>query len=257
MAANTEIYIGSILLEKSRWSRDKTPTYRVSEWAQRFADAGFDGMELWQYHATLCDEAERTALEQSACPVAIFNSYAPMDETGVEARQAAVDLTARLGAKGVKFNVGRDPEARETYVATVREWGAQFPEDVRLLCECHPGTIIEEPAEARRFFDDVGGDRWQVIVHAFGRPERLKEWFDAFGPAVTHVHSQLSRDKEYACLERDAERVGHVLDILRDKGFAGTFTVEFTEGTHTEGETIDLLWRNAVRDLEFLRRQLG
>jgi len=257
MTTRGEVYIGSILLEKSRWSRDKTPTYRVSEWAGRFADAGFDGMELWEYHATLCDEDERRALEASPCPVAIFNSYASMDESGADARAKAVELTKRLGASGVKFNVGRDPDARQTYVDTVREWGAQFPDDVRLLCECHPGTVIEEPAEARRFFDDVGGDRWQVIVHALSRPERLGEWFDLFGDAVSHVHAQLTREKEYVRLERWPERVEETLRILSGNGFGGTYTLEFTEGTHTDGETIEALWENGVRDLAYLRKQLA
>ncbi len=256
MAPDAEIYIGTILLEKSRWSRDKTPTYRVSEWAQRFADAGFDGMELWEYHATMAGEGEVTALAESPCPVAIFNSYASMDEAGAGRRREAVTLTERLGASGVKFNVGRDPEQRQTYVEAVRRWGERFPEDVRLLCECHPGTIIEEPTEARRFFDDVGGERWQVIVHAFSRTERLQEWFDEFGPAVSHVHAQLSRDGDYVCLDEWPERVAQTLGILRENGFGGTYTLEFTKGTHADGETMEMLWENVQRDLATLRREL-
>jgi sugar phosphate isomerase/epimerase len=251
--SKTEIYIGTILLEKSRWAEDKTPTFRVSEWAGRFADAGFDGMELWECHATLAGRDEVTALEASGCPVAVFNSYASMDDAGAEARRQAAELTRRLGARGVKFNVGRDPQARETYVCTVREWGDDFAEDVRLLCECHSGTIIEEPKDARRFFEDVGGDRWQVIVHAFSYPERLDEWFDEFGERLSHVHVQLSRDGQYMRLERWPERVDETLEVLTRRGFAGTYTLEFTEGTRTEGETMGLLWDNALRDLEFLR----
>ena len=91
MSEAGRIYIGSILLEKSRWSADKTPTYRVSEWTERFADVGFDGVELWEYHATLCSPEELTALEAPRCPVAIFNSYASLDDDG----EADGELTYR------------------------------------------------------------------------------------------------------------------------------------------------------------------
>ena len=62
------IYIGTILLELNRWGSPKTPTYRVSEWLDRFQEAGFDGMELWEYHATLCPSEELAALEASTFP---------------------------------------------------------------------------------------------------------------------------------------------------------------------------------------------
>ena len=57
----TEIYIGTILLERNRWTRDKKPTCLVSEWIPRFKEAGFDGMELWENHAALASSTELKA----------------------------------------------------------------------------------------------------------------------------------------------------------------------------------------------------
>lgn len=40
------IFQGTVLLEANRWAKDRTPTYRVSEWLGRLAAAGVDGIEL-------------------------------------------------------------------------------------------------------------------------------------------------------------------------------------------------------------------
>lgn len=256
MSEAGRIYIGSILLEKGRWSADKTPTYRVSEWTERFAEAGFDGIELWEYHATLCSPEELGALEKSACPVAIFNSYASLDDDGEKDRQTVVEMTKRLGASGVKFNVGKDPGAREHYVRNLRQWRDALGPGVQLLCECHGGTIVEEPAEARRFFDEVGGE-WQIMVHAFSRPERLRGWVEHFGSDVVHVHAHLTSERRYILFEHASDRITEAIRVLREGGFCDSFTLEFTEGTRTPDETIEGLWENAVRDLEFLRGVLS
>jgi len=130
-----QIYIGSILLEMNRWTRDKQPTYRVSEWTERFAEAGFDGMELWQWHATRCDDDERAALAASPCPVRIFSSYAAFDDSGADDLRDGARLTAVLAADAVKFNVGADPAYRDLYIENLRQWRMLFDDSVTLLCE--------------------------------------------------------------------------------------------------------------------------
>ena len=82
-----QLYIGTILLEVNRHGEGKTPTYQVSEWTNHFAKAGFDGMELWEYHATLAGPGEAAALQTSTFPTAIYNSYASMDEAGRNDRE--------------------------------------------------------------------------------------------------------------------------------------------------------------------------
>jgi hypothetical protein len=37
------VYLGTVLLEKNRWTPDKRPSFAVSDWAARIAAAGFDG----------------------------------------------------------------------------------------------------------------------------------------------------------------------------------------------------------------------
>jgi len=256
MSACGKIYIGTILLEKNRWTKDKTPTYRVSDWTERFAEAGFDGMELWQWHATKVDDDERRALTASSCPVAIFNSYAAMDKAGTESRTHAALLTRRFGAKGVKFNVGNDPAKRGEYLETLRQWRVLFDDDVMLLCECHPGTIVEEPAAAKAFFDEAGVPGVGVIVHAFNAADALDGWLDTFGPVVRHAHLQMRDERTVIPFSAKPDIAASVIERFKRAGYDGSYTLEFTAGTLAPDETIDLLWRNALADKSFLEELL-
>ena len=55
---------------------------------------------------------------------------------------------------------------------------------------------------------------------------------------------------------RVPKRVRQALHILREEGYAGSYTIEFTDGGPGAQEDIETLWGNAVRDLEFLRSNL-
>ena len=253
-----ELYIATLLLEVNRHGNPKTPSFRVSEWTERFAEAGFDGMELWEYHATLAEPEEAEALQTTAFPTAIFNTYASMDEAGREDRERATRWVERLQPWGIKFNVGKEPAARETYLTTVREWRAQLPADVTLLCECHPGTIVEEPEAAKQFFDDLNVDNWGIIVHALNRIESLQAWFDTFGSAVMHAHLQMrTDDRQVIRFDRRPERTREAVRVMSDAGFQGSCSFEFTEGMRTPDENIEDLWANTLRDLAYLRTVLS
>ena len=254
-----KIYIGTILLEKNRWANPKTPTYAVSEWLRQFDDAGFDGIELWEYHATLCPAEELEALEKTAAPVAVYNPYCDFDDASAADRQSAVEMVQRLGAKGVKYNVGKDPTLRAEYLKNLAAWREALPDGCRLLCECHPGTIIEEASDAAAFFDELGRDKTEIIVHCL-RPDldQLKAWFDAFGPAITHAHVQL-RNEAGGCelLENQPKHVRSAMHVVRGGGFEGSFTLEFTKGTREPDETIEGLWVAALADLKYLKELLS
>ncbi len=259
---NPKIYAGTVLFEKNRWEDgpDNNPSFPVSAWLDRLQQAGFDGVELWEKHATMCDEAELSAMLSSEFPIRIFNSYISLtdDDPAKASRTKAAELTAQFGAWGVKFNVGRDGDCRDEYMRNLADWRTQFASDVTLLCECHPGTIIEEPAAAKAFFDEIGIDGFGVIVHAFGRPDTLAEWCDLFGPAVRHVHAAVQNDKKkFTYLNHDSASAEKAVDILRRAGFDGTYTVEFTDGVAAPDETPEMLLANASGDLQYLRGLLA
>lgn len=248
------IYIGTILLEPNRWTADKLPSFRVSDWLDRFAAAGFDGMELWENHAARCSPGELAAMDAAQLPVGVYNSYAGFDEPDQQSRLQSAGLAKRLHAQGVKFNLGADAAKRDVYLKNLQSWRGLFDEDCRLLCECHAGTILEQPAAAKEALD-AWGPRFEIIVHPIGMaPEALREWMDAFGGRVTHAHMQLRDPQEgWLRLDQRPEQARRMLGALCEGGFAGSWTLEFTQGTGTPGETPELLFENALRDLAFLR----
>ena len=251
------IYIATVLLERNRWQAGKEPTFSVSEWGQRFQEAGFDGVELWENHAALATEDERRALAGMPCPVRIFNSYCSFDDEGAADRERAAGLAARFGVTGVKFNLGHDEEAIPAYRRNLAAWRDELPEGCRLLCECHGGTVLEEPERAKAVLEPFAGEV-EIIVHAFGgEDDSIARWLATFGPAVTHVHAAASGSTErLARLAETRDLVDRRVRCLLDAGFAGTFSVEFTEGVGREPEAPDGLFANATDDLRVLKEAL-
>lgn len=251
---NTPILLGSILLEPNRWTADKAPSLRVSDWAERAREAGFDGIELWENHYLRADATERARLQASPCPVLIFNSYAAFEPDDRVGRERAREAAGDLGATGVKFNLGADPAQTPYYLETIAFWAQAFPPSARLLCECHPGTVLETPEAAAKAFAAWTDARLQAIVHPFNaKSDALQMWLAALGNRITHAHVQTRTDNnQIVRLDRRAREVRSALALLKDHGFDGSFTVEFTEGTRTANDRPDVLWENAVADLQFL-----
>jgi sugar phosphate isomerase/epimerase len=254
-ARRSSFFIGTIALERNRWTPGRQPTYRVSAWIPRFRQAGFDGMELWEKHARWVDPREQVAIAESGFPTAVLSSYVSLDEPDDTQRAEAVRLARRIGAGAIKFNLGNDPAAYDSYIARLRDWRALIPEHMRLLCECHPGTVVDTPEAARCLVQQLAPGRIDIIIHPFiVPPTMLCRWFDALGRAITHAHIQL-RDAQgrFVRLDRNLPLVQHALQIMRSYGFYGSFTVEFTEGVGVDHEDPDAIFAAAVADLHTLK----
>lgn len=246
-------YLASILLEPNRWQPGRPPSIRVSDWSARAAAAGFDGWELFENHYRKADAAERKRLEQGPLPVRIFNTYEPFDDATRPELTEAADCARRLGAAGIKFNVGNDPAWRENWRAAINV----FPAGPRLLCECHPGTALETPEAAADFVALWPDAPFDVIIHPFLLgPAGTARWLQLLGPRVRHAHVQM-RDpadtRRFVALADDAPLARECLAALAAGGFCGTFSLEFAASTGRAGDEPAVLFTAAVRDLEFLR----
>jgi hypothetical protein len=242
----TPIYISSVLLEKNRWST-RVPSLKVSDWSRRLFDAGFDGIELWENHLLLVEAAERDAVLAGPLPVTVLNTYCAFDDAGAESRAASAKLAGFLSAPAVKFNLGDDPALAQVHIDNLTAWRELLPADCRLLCECHPGTILEEPERAAKILAPL--QDIEIIVHAFSGDDDtvLQRWLEAFGPAVTHIHGVL----------KDRSHVPGRIDILRSAGFSGTCSIEFCEGVAQPPEDMSRLLATAADDLHYLRKELA
>lgn len=247
MTRSHPIYLASVCLERNRWG-SKQPSFRVSEWLERIAADGFDGLELWENHYLLAEAEERDRLERSAGAAAVFNTYAGFSDSpsDLEHRLRAAEAIARLGTGAVKFNLGREPARLGEYRRHLLSWADQLPPHCRLLCECHPGSVLETCEAASDFLSELDPERFGVIVHLSGDADGPGRWLTAFGPRVRHLHLQC-RKPEDASAEGRA-RLAAGVALLANHGFDGSASVEFTRGIGRD-ENIHALYAHALSDL--------
>lgn len=255
----TTLLLGTVAIEPNRWgavSKDRAPTVASEAWLARAIEAGFDGVELWEHHATQVDEAEARRLIGSKLPIRIFNSYVSFDEEADAQRLSAASWLDRLGCEGVKYNVGPDADAEADYVARLGRWSDAIRPDVRLICECHSGTLAETPAVAARMLEAAGpADRFHALVHLGDDVDHIDAMFEALGERISHVHVNFLRQKAPLLEDIAADVVGRI-DRIRELGFVGSFTLEFTHGVLSANDTLEATLDAAVSDLRFLREVL-
>lgn len=252
---STPIYIGTVCLEKNRWG-SKEPSFRVSEWAERFKADGFDGIELWENHYLRADESEQDELTTPALPITIFNTYYSFTDDTAEARKAVAAAATRLKAPALKYNVGYDGERLEEYRRNLLALADELPPDCRLLCECHQGTALETPEAASAFLADLDPARFGIMIHPSTDPEATAAWFDACGDRLQHLHMQMRTPETAPSTVTGRDMMNSSLGIVKSHGFSGSLAVEFTRGIGKE-EDIETLYANACADLNYIRKVMN
>ncbi|MFQ3670788.1 MAG: hypothetical protein SNJ84_04960, partial [Verrucomicrobiia bacterium] len=232
----TAMYLGTILLERNRWRKEREPSWFPDEgWCHRFAEAGFSGMELWENHWKLGSPMARAALIESPCPVRVFNWYGSPGRAEEEGALLVALEALGEGVRGVKFNVAQDEEMARAQAKAVPKLLSRMPPGVGLWCECHGGTAAETPEGAAWFFEEwpegVG-----AIVHPFTQAG-LDRWWELLGARIVHLHLQ-ARTSEGGWLQPvpGMRGVDEGAAFLAAQGFAGSATVEFVAGMGEERE---------------------
>lgn len=248
------VYIATVSLERNRWG-SRQPSFAVSDWLPRFAADGFDGVELWENHFLAADAAEQERLVAAAAPVAIFNSYVGFADADAAARERAAVAIAYLSARAVKYNVGAEATRLAEYRRNLLAWADRLPPGCRLLCECHPGTVLERVADAAAFFADLDPERFAIIVHVAGALDGVGDWFSSFGPRVRHLHMQLRGAETDPAVPANRDRMAGCYDWIRAQGYDGSASFEFTRGIGRQ-EQIEALYANARADMAFWRERV-
>ncbi|MEQ8841492.1 MAG: hypothetical protein RIB98_10955 [Acidimicrobiales bacterium] len=252
----TEILLGTIVLEPNRWfgvTQDTWATTRVSDWLDAIAAAGFDGIELWEPHFRDADATEQQAILDHPLPIAVYNTYVGFDDDDDADRYAAAETVLRTGARKVKWNTGaeRDDGAADGYAARLERWAALLP-GVELVCECHDGSAMDDPAVAARVL--AAGSN--ALVHTHDDLDLLRAKFAAYGERISHVHvNHLFTGSPKLADIRD--ELTAKIALVRELGFDGTWTLEFVHGTGGDHDAPDPMLAQAVEDLAVLRELLG
>lgn len=250
------IYFSTILLEPNRWKRDLPKQVAASDWLDRIAQAGFEGIELFEPHFLLASTAERNRILAHPIPKPVFNSYLTLDPAGAIARSQALSAIVETGARAFKFNFGKTRDTWEAEKAVLEEILDELPESVEAWCECHPGTSVETPEVAAELLLSLG-ERVKIIIHPFWSTEAdLRQWMALFQDRVVHAHIQCRHPDDaqfFVRLEEVPTLVSERLGLIFGAGFIGSFCIEFVKGTReVEADRPELLFEEAVRDREFL-----
>lgn len=253
----TEVFLGTIAIEPGRWAwfaDDASPPLAISPWLDRIADAGFDGLELWEHHVRTAPADEVAAVFEHPLGVAVFNTYVGFDEPDDAERDEAASWIRRSGATKAKWNTGpeRDDHARAAYRDRLTRFAAALP-GVELVCECHDGSAMDDP----RFAATVLPAGSSALFHTHDDVDTIRAKFAAYGDRISHVHvNHLFTGSPKLADIRDelAEKIA----VASSLGFDGTWTLEFVHGTgDPELDRPELLFSQAVEDLAVLRELLG
>ncbi len=262
-----QIYLGTVAIEPNRWGLAEPgghPLTRVSEWLANIAEAGFDGLELWERHARSVPDEELDALLASEIPIRILSCYTSWDEPDDADRAETAAWIERVGAQGIKFNVGSDPDSIAAYTERLGRFEAEVPDGARLLCECHFGTVAEDPEVARDMFDAIAdADRLGAIVHV--HPMARDEWSEplsVLGDRVRHVHVQVAEVPQSTSAAELSEVLRPAAEAISAASPAATWTIEFSHGMwgfgrdDAEFDNPAYILQSAQRDLAALRAAL-
>ena len=261
-ALDGQVLLATVAIEPNRWGTirpDRSPSTRAAAWLDELAALDVDGLELWDGHLPPDGDPDLAALRDGPTPVRILSSYVAFDGEDDAGRRAAAEARRRCGARAVKFNVGDDPSAADDYARRVGRW-IDHLDGAPAICECHRGTIAEDPAVAARVLGAAGPpERVQALVHTHDGPEHLAAAFDALGERITHVHVNHLDPATLAhpTLAEVEDELGRTVGLLRAQGFAGSWTLEFVAGLLTPDDHPAALLAQAASDLVVLHRALG
>ena len=270
-----ELLLNTVMLEVNRWTQDHQLTAPLIDLLPGIKRAGFNALEVWQYHLSRLDRAELDALihrlDELDMRVDVVGVYPLLHQTGPEADAATtlaermVDYTALLNANVVKAFAGRvasgdaDEACRARSVAQLRKIAEQAAKhDMGMTVETHGNTLADTTESTVQLLDELSDVLNLGICYqpyTFKDTDAALAEYDAVAHAVRHVHLQ-NRDDDGNCRLPDGWLdYRRLLTHIRAAGFTGPLSLEFTAGLFpSEGEPFDVqvILDNAEKDRAFV-----
>ena len=172
-----------------------------------------------------------------------------------------------MGAAGIKFNVGSDPDAIGDYTERLRRFDAAVPHGARFAVgECHFGTVAEDP----RPWLGTCSTRWPTPT-GWGPSSTYTPWpvtngrnrWACSATGVRHVHAQLAEFPQATSVDELAETLRPDVAAIQAVSPEVTWTVEFSHGMwgfgrdDAEHDNPAYILQSARRDLNALRAALA
>ncbi|MDB5049823.1 MAG: hypothetical protein JWO30_2894 [Fibrobacteres bacterium] len=251
----SDVYLSTLLLEKNRFN-GKGPSLLVSDWIEETGEAGFAGLEIWMNHLLFSSRSEWELIQErsseSDLPISLISATLPADSSDKSQRfrDSVIEACDYFRPDGLKFNLSDAKATGLDSLGFIKEWSRDVPRDISLLFDGGEGVGSGELAIARK---TLGGGRYKAVLHPFlFAPKELEKVLDAAGDFIANLGVQAKQGGECILLEENAAEHLKIISATRARGFKGTWSLEFTKGVGAAKESIENMFDNAEKDLNFL-----
>lgn len=251
--SGSAVNLSSLLLEKNR-SNGKGPSLLVSDWMEEAGEAGFAGLEIWINHLLFSSRSEWDLIRERSAdadlPIAAIAASLPSDgsDKSQRFRESVLEACDYFRPDALKLGIAdlRSDDA----LGFLKEWSRDVPRDILLLVDGGEGTPADALAHAR---SALGDGRFKGVLRPFlFAPKELDAVFEAAGDFIANLAVQARKGGQRILLEENADEHSKIISLLRGRGFTGGWTLESTKGAGLPGESIEKMFDNGEKDLNFL-----
>ena len=266
------------MLEVNRWTADHQLSCPLSDLLAPLAQAGFDQLELWQYHISPLDDAgldnlvQKLQAHQIQTPA--LGAYPTLHLEGAEGHAAETELyrlveyARRLEVNTLKIFPGRlasakaDSAAWERSVSRLKTLAAELDRSgMRLTLETHGNTLCDTLPSTQRLLAALAKtDNLGLCFQPYTDQDTTAALaaYDLLADHIWHIHLQ-NRTTATKTMTRLA--AGDWIDYrillphVRAKGFDQILSLEFTADLFPAADKAFEVQRvidNAVDDRRFV-----
>lgn len=273
-----ELLLNTIMLEPNRWAREQGLSRPLIELLDPIRDHGFRALEVWQYHVSQLgpQDTDRLAegLRRTGLSAPVVGAYPLLHLEGREAgdmdalMSRMIETAAALGATTLKIFPGRvasadaDASTRKRSVDRLHELADKLAgRNMQLTMETHGNTLCDtlpSTLQLLQELDDVPNAGLCFQPYSGQDTAAAIAMYDRVQHAVRHVHLQNRSGPDRTCtLLAEGEWIDFrtFLPHVRDSGFAGLLSLEFTAGLFPpQGVEFDprTVLDNAAQDRQFV-----
>ena len=269
-----KVLLNSIALDPNRWTKDKTPLYRLDQLLGPISKAGFHFMEVWEHHVSEESQAHIEAIREMANSLQlsfpVVGMYPQLHLEGEErliesARIEKLLVYAKLlGATVVKIFVGTRSSTAitdkeyERSVEFIKETTSRAEAlDLTITGETHQKTLFDTVESCKRFIGDVNSSRFKICYQPYDlrHTEHAINDYERLATDVIHVHYQGRQGSSMELLENSDLDYRKLTQALANRSFRGFICIEFTKESvvkDLQDFKLETVLSNARRDRDFI-----
>lgn len=274
-----EIMLNTICLEPNRGLHDSNSACEISDLFPKIKEAGFNSLELWQYHISGKDTTELLDFKQKAdmngISLKVLGAYPTLHLDGKDGEletKHLIELTDKasmLGIPLIKFFLGKikGSEISDKQLANtannLRTWSETAKKHgIKLCAELHNNTLFD-PVEAGECFLHKHAKLETGVCfqpYDFANTEEAVKLAKMFSGRIFHAHIQArNANGKLVSLENSPLDYSKVLPIIKDENPDADFSIEFVKDCQVKPEEFDIdhVLQNASQDLNFARKILN